>query len=255
LNAAARRRGGRALSRRPAGAPLLRRSAASGPTHRSHSLQLTTSHTRQPTPVLGRFLASLNAYVAEAHAERYAVADYSEYNFARVWGCSQDESNARVHAFFGSRHFAAGIEPVAGAAAALAALRAAAGAELVVVTSRQHIIRAPTLEWLDRHFEGLFSDVHFGNHWAVAGPPPRSKAAMCAAAGAHVLVDDNPGYALECAEAGIEVLLFDWAGEPGGYPWATTAGGGPRHARVARVRDWAQAGAALAALAAERAAR
>ncbi len=35
--------------------------------------------------------------------------------------------------------------------------------------------------------------------------------------GASVLIDDNPGYALDCAEAGINVLLFDWDLS---YPWS-----------------------------------
>lgn len=35
--------------------------------------------------------------------------------------------------------------------------------------------------------------------------------------GASVLIDDNPGYAVECAEAGINVLLYDWNH---GYPWS-----------------------------------
>lgn len=54
--------------------------------------------------------------------------------------------------------------------------------------------------------------------------PPRS-------VGAEVLVDDNPRYALECAEAGIHVLLYDWRG---GYPWAKTEGGGPVHDLITR---------------------
>ena len=40
--------------------------------------------------------------------------------------------------------------------------------------------------------------------------------------GASVLIDDNPRYAVECAEAGIDVLLYDWQL---GYPWSKTADG------------------------------
>ncbi len=32
-----------------------------------------------------------------------------------------------------------------------------------------------------------------------------------------MLIDDNPSYALECAAAGINVLLYDWEGA---YPWS-----------------------------------
>lgn len=50
------------------------------------------------------------------------------------------------------------------------------------------------------------------------------------AIGAEVLVDDNPAYALECAQAGIHVLLYDWKH---GYPWSRTADG-PSHSRITR---------------------
>lgn len=40
--------------------------------------------------------------------------------------------------------------------------------------------------------------------------------------GAAVLIDDNPAYAMDCAEAGMQVLLYDWRLE---YPWAKTADG------------------------------
>ena len=53
----------------------------------------------------------------------------------------------------------------------------------------------------------------------------------CRAIGAEVLIDDNPGYAQECAEAGIHVLLYDWQH---GYPWSKTPGGGPTHDRITR---------------------
>jgi hypothetical protein len=32
-----------------------------------------------------------------------------------------------------------------------------------------------------------------------------------------VLIDDNPGYAIDCASAGIQVLLYDWEDQ---YPWS-----------------------------------
>lgn len=45
----------------------------------------------------------------------------------------------------------------------------------------------------------------------------------CRDLGAHVLIDDNPVYAMECAEAGLQVLLYDWQLS---YPWSKTADGG-----------------------------
>jgi 5'(3')-deoxyribonucleotidase len=116
--------------------------------------------------------------------------------------------------------------------------------DLVVVTSRQHVIQTPTLEWIERHFPGVFSDVHFGNHFALEGSS-RPKSEICRAIGAQVLIDDNPRYAEECAAAGIQVLLYDWDLS---YPWSKTPEG-PTHERIARVTSWQEVEAALGAMA------
>lgn len=88
--------------------------------------------------------------------------------------------------------------------------------DLHVVTSRQFAIRDETLRWIDEHFPGVFSGVHFGNHWAESGPA-RPKSRICREIGAHMLIDDNPEYARECAAHGIRVLLYNWRL---GYPWS-----------------------------------
>ena len=56
--------------------------------------------------------------------------------------------------------------------------RLAATCDLVVVTSRQHCIREPTLQWIERHFPGVFAEVHFGNHWALEGQS-KAKSEIC----------------------------------------------------------------------------
>lgn len=45
----------------------------------------------------------------------------------------------------------------------------------------------------------------------------RKKSDICKAVGASLLIDDNPSYAMECAAAGINVLLYDWNRS---YPWS-----------------------------------
>lgn len=193
--------------------------------------------------VLGQFLASLNEYCLEVHGERYAVGDYGAYHFAGVWGCSQEASNDRVHAFFQSEHFRDGVAPVCGARKSLERLRGVC--DLVVVTSRQHCIEAQTCQWLNSHFPGVFSEVHFGNHFALEGAS-RAKSEICRDIGAHVLVDDNPQYAMDCADAGMEVLLFDWERR---YPWSKTLRDG-EHKRIQPVPTWLDVEAAILELAA-----
>ena len=49
-----------------------------------------------------------------------------------------------------------------------------------------------------------------------------SSLVFCSEIGASVLIDDNPIYARDCAQAGMQVLLYDWDLS---YPWAKTADG------------------------------
>ncbi|KAK9829911.1 hypothetical protein WJX72_008609 [[Myrmecia] bisecta] len=191
--------------------------------------------------VLGRFLLSLNKFCLEDYGLHFDIPDYAVYDFAKVWQCSQDESNHIVHEFFKSHHFAVGILPIPGALHSLQRLMGYC--DLVVVTSRQHVIREPTLQWVQLHFPGVFQEVHFGNHWALEGKS-KPKSEICRDIGASVLIDDNPRYAVECAEAGINVLLYDWQL---GYPWSKTPDG-PTHPRIRRVKDWSEVEECLAAL-------
>eukprot|EP00884_Botryococcus_braunii_P011992 jgi/Botrbrau1/20794/Bobra.0156s0024.1 len=181
--------------------------------------------------VLGRFLHSLNKFCFEAYGLNHDISDYFVYEFAKIWKCSQDKSNEIVHEFFDSHHFAVGILPIPGAYHSL--LRLKRYCDLVVVTSRQHVIEEPTLAWIDLHFPGVFHEVHFGNHWAKEGKS-RPKSEICRDIGASVLIDDNPRYAVECAGAGMHVLLYDWDNN---YPWSKTEDG-PTHDQITRVSDW-----------------
>ncbi|GJN29411.1 hypothetical protein PR202_gb17637 [Eleusine coracana subsp. coracana] len=56
----------------------------------------------------------------------------------------------------------------------------------------------------------------------------------CRSFGAQVLIDDNPRYALECAEEGMRVLLFDYDNS---YPWCKT-GVDESHPLVTKVHNW-----------------
>ena len=85
------------------------------------------------------------------------VEDYSVYDFKTIWECSQEESNELVHAFFESTHFHEGVPVIPGALNSLQ--RMGDFCDLMVVTSRQHVIQQPTLDWLDDNFPEVFGEV------------------------------------------------------------------------------------------------
>ncbi|MEW5318544.1 MAG: hypothetical protein WDW38_009760 [Sanguina aurantia] len=190
--------------------------------------------------VLGRFVHTLNKFCKDEYGMEYSVGDYNVYEFAKIWDCSQERSNHIVHEFFRSQHFNNGIPVIPGALQALE--RLSTSCDLVVVTSRQHIIQDVTLSWIDSHYPGIFQEVYFGNHWALEGVS-RKKSDICRSIGAHVLIDDNPSYATECAAAGISVLLYDWDDK---YPWSKLPTGVAVSPLIQVVRDWDDVEVALA---------
>jgi len=179
--------------------------------------------------VLAQFLLSLNAYYADRFSETFEVRHYHEYYFCKVWNCSPDASNEIVHQFFDSRHFREEILPVPGALHALRALQAKC--DLVVITSRQNVIQDATARWVETHFPGIFSDLYFCNHFALDGESV-TKAAMCSRVGADLLIDDNAGYALDCAKSGLDVILFDYQST---YPWSKSC---DDHEKIRTCTDW-----------------
>ncbi|CAL9099538.1 unnamed protein product [Musa acuminata var. zebrina] len=183
--------------------------------------------------VLGSFLAALNKFIANRYSSNHSVSEYYVYEFFKIWKCSRAEADIRVHEFFKTSYFKTGIHPIPGARYALHKL--STFCNLSVVTSRQNAIKDHTLEWIEKYYPGLFKEIHFGNHFALDGIS-KPKSEICRSLGAHVLIDDNPKYALECAEVGIRVLLFDYDNS---YPWSKT-GSATSHPMVTKVHNWRQ---------------
>lgn len=181
--------------------------------------------------VLGNFVSALNVFIAERYSSYHTVSEYHVYEFFRVWKCSRAEAEIRVHEFFRTKYFTSGINPIPGSHTVLCNL--STFCNLSIVTSRQNVIKNHTCEWIEKHYPGLFKEIHFGNHFALDGSS-RPKSEICRSLGAEVLIDDNPRYALECAEAGIRVLLFDYHNS---YPWCKDASV-ESHGLVTKVRNW-----------------
>ncbi|KAM6583702.1 hypothetical protein CsatB_010704 [Cannabis sativa] len=181
--------------------------------------------------VLGNFVSALNRFIADRYSSNHSVSEYHVYEFFKIWNCSRDEADIRVHEFFKTPYFKTGIHPLPGAQKAIHKL--SRFCSLSVVTSRQNAIKDHTIEWIEEHFPGLFQEIHFGNHFALNGAS-RPKSDICRSLGAKVLIDDNPRYAIECANVGIRVLLFDYENS---YPWCKI-NSIDEHPLVTKVHNW-----------------
>lgn len=181
--------------------------------------------------VLGNFVSALNRFIADRYSSIHSISEYHVYEFFKIWNCSRDEADIRVHEFFKTSYFKTGIHPIPGSQQALHKL--SRFCNLSVVTSRQNAIKDHTVEWIEKHYPGLFQEIHFGNHFALDGVA-RAKSDICKSLGAKILIDDNPRYAIECAEVGIRVLLFDYENS---YPWCKTQSVS-QHPLVTKVHSW-----------------
>uniref|UniRef100_A0A0R0FIM3 Uncharacterized protein n=1 Tax=Glycine max TaxID=3847 RepID=A0A0R0FIM3_SOYBN len=170
--------------------------------------------------VLGNFVSALSKFIADRYSSNYSVSGYHVYEFCKIWNCSRDEA-----------YFKSGIHPLPGAQMTLQKL--SRFCSLSVVTSRQNAIKDHIIEWLEKNYPGLFHDIHFGNHFALDGVS-RPKSEICRSLNAKVLIDDNPRYAIECADVGIRVLLFDYENS---YPWCKNESV-DQHPLVTRVKNW-----------------
>jgi uncharacterized HAD superfamily protein len=134
--------------------------------------------------------------------------NYSDDN--TVWGTeTEEEAIRRVQRFYSTKDFLH-CRPFHEAHDVLKNL--SNRYKLVVITARDTIIEAATREWLEQHFEEVFSDIHFSAHYSLNGES-RTKADICLAAGADYLIDDTIHHAIPAARIGVTVLLF------GEYPW------------------------------------
>lgn len=98
---------------------------------------------------------------------------------------------------------------------------------LVVVTARELKTKAETHEWLQTHFDGIFSDVHFVPFWEPNNT--LTKADICKQIGATYLIDDVPRHCNLAAEGGITALLI------GAYADNSPE---PINPDVIRIPDW-----------------
>lgn len=118
--------------------------------------------------------------------------------FWELWGQDEAEKWRKSEEFCRSRNFKK-IEPVIGSIAGINCL-IKVGHCLFIVTTRPTFLEDATRSWLSKYFPQKFEEVYFS--------PENQKSAICQKIGAAVLIDDDFGNALECAQQEIPVILL-----------------------------------------------
>ncbi len=139
---------------------------------------------------------------------------------------SIEQAVKRVHEFYETAQYRE-AEPYGGALEVLP--RLAKMFDLAVVTARDvDVLEEFTHEWLGRHFEGLFSSVHFTAQYSLSGKS-RTKLDVCRQLDAAILIDDSLENCLQMVDDGRSAFLF------GTYPWNEVL---ELPKNVVRVQDW-----------------
>jgi 5'(3')-deoxyribonucleotidase len=157
------------------------------------------------------------------------VDDYDE-DWSKMWGVDRQEEMKRAKEVYN----AVIVRDFRHDDTALPVLQKLAKKyELIVATSRVQAMHTETLEWLDKHYKGIFSGFHRSGLFDVLTPDSHkgTKAELIKKIGADYLIDDQPKHCLAVADLGIETILF------GDYGWNSNIGELPP--RVTRCFDWA----------------
>jgi uncharacterized HAD superfamily protein len=158
--------------------------------------------------VLLPFAREFINYDRQRYPSDLRIEDFFCYRFEDVINISLEEAKQRVYDFNGADHSL--IAPIEGAQEGLE--RLGDKHDLVVVTARHPQFASNTRSWLDIYLEDYFADiVHIG--YAPLMEHPKRKVDICRDLGLIALIDDSVDHVTECAEEGIEGILF------GDYPW------------------------------------
>ncbi|RVW78184.1 Monothiol glutaredoxin-S17 [Vitis vinifera] len=62
--------------------------------------------------VLGNFVSVLNRFIVDRYSLKHSVSEYHVYDFFKIWNCSRDEADIRVHEFFKTSYFKTRIHSI-----------------------------------------------------------------------------------------------------------------------------------------------
>lgn len=174
-------------------------------------------------------IAEIIQPMVEFHNARYhtrlTLADHVDYNLSAVWKCDPATVLERIYEYYESPYFDR-VQPVVGSERGIEYL--SRKHELVLITSRPHSIEEKTNCWLDKHFPGKFKKVLHTNQISHSHEKRKKKSEVCREEGIALMIDDAVDYAVDCAQAGIQVYLFREA-------WNINA---PVHANIRPVAGW-----------------
>ena len=151
----------------------------------------------------------------------FSIQDFKSHNIWETIGGSRFRAVLLVNLFYYSKLFD-GIQLIEGAREGIKEL--SENNNLSIVTARFNHFRKKTERDVKRNFDGSIDNVFYTGFYN-----PFGKLDLCKKEGINLLIEDNKHYAVSCADAGINVFLFD-------RPWNQNL----EHENIIRVYDWSE---------------
>lgn len=138
------------------------------------------------------------------HGTSFVFENIKTYDLDKVVGISPEEARKELDEFFHSECFQK-VDLMENAKETIDIL--AEHFEIVFITSRPLKYKEGTKDHLGYHFGNLDFEIFHstGSDYEESG----SKGEICKDYGVDVMIEDNTKYAKDCAEKGVEVILFD----------------------------------------------
>jgi len=176
--------------------------------------------------VVADFMDALLKFYYYKKGRLHKKEEFLEYKWWPVWGISKEEAIALVDEF----HKAHNLEDIKLAEGAIESISDLLNRsyELFIITARPVRFRNKIEEWIKHHLKtNKIKLIHAGDfHKGQAA----TKAEICNKEGIKLLLEDSGETALDCAEKGVSVILFD-------KPWNKLY----NHKKIKRVKNWHEA--------------
>lgn len=153
--------------------------------------------------VLSGFMPALMRYHNGRYGTNLACENIHEYDFPKILGTTREGAVRELTEFALSGALDT-LDVIHGANEAIELLNQYY--ILHVVTARHRASSDITWHWLEKHFPGMFVEVHFAEHLSEKH---RQKGSICDEIGAVVVIDDSYENAVGCLSPERSVLLFD----------------------------------------------
>ncbi|MEK6819503.1 MAG: hypothetical protein AABY10_06250, partial [Nanoarchaeota archaeon] len=174
--------------------------------------------------VTADFFQPLLDYYNKKYGRNDKQEDFEEWKWWPVWGISKEEAISRADEFH-EVHTLEEVKPIEDSINSINELLESN--EIFFITSRPLKFKNKAENWVLHHFGKPIKVINSGDFYKGQAA---TKAEICKELKIPVLIEDSGETAVDCAENGIKVLLFD-------KPWNKKFS----HKNIIRVQGWKEA--------------